>query len=368
MTPFKACIGSIPVNIYRRIVQFVEEGRSFAAALVLMADGSTPCEAGKRAVLDETGRIWGTIGGGQVEAEAQRRAEEVCREGRPAVLDINLEGTSAESDSPICGGAMRVLLDPTVAKNRSAYQRAAAALEERHRGVLVTRIRPGSPPEVEVEWLGGDEVPPDGEFPDSEQVRSCLEDESARLFTEGTAGEGAPRMALVEPVAPDPLLLIAGGGHIGQALARQAVLIGFDVEVIDDRPEFTDPSLFPEFVRTRSAPVGEALRARDLDDGTFVVIVTRGHRHDAEALAACVGRPAAYVGMIGSRRKVGMIREKLLDSGRVSEEDLDRVYAPIGLDIGAETVPEIATSIAAELISIRRRGHDAPPPDHMVQR
>ena len=89
---------------------------------------------------------------------------------------------------------------------------------------------------------------------------------------------------------------------------------------------------------------------------TYVVIVTRGHQHDAEALAACLRRPAAYVGMIGSRRKVALMRQDFVRSGRATAEELGRVYAPIGLDVGAVTVPEIATSIVAQLIAVRRKG------------
>ena len=96
-----------------------------------------------------------------------------------------------------------------------------------------------------------------------------------------------------------------------------------------------------------------------MDDNTYVVIVTRGHEKDAEALAACVRRPAAYLGMIGSRRKVALMRKDFLESGRATAEEFDRVYAPIGLDIGAITVPEIAASIVAQLISVRRRKTNA---------
>jgi xanthine dehydrogenase accessory factor len=160
--------------------------------------------------------------------------------------------------------------------------------------------------------------------------------------------------ALLEPVVPRPLLLIAGGGHIGQALARQAVLIGFDVTVLDDRPEFADPARFPESATTRCAPVAESIASFPVARDTYIVIVMRGHRHDAEALEACIHAPAAYIGMIGSTRKAALMRQSFLEPGIATEEELDRVFAPIGLDIGAATVPEIATSIAAQLVAVRR--------------
>ncbi len=159
----------------------------------------------------------------------------------------------------------------------------------------------------------------------------------------------------MEPVVPRPLLLIAGGGHVGQALAVQAAQIGFSVTVIDDRPEFTDRALFPPGVNVLCGPVPQQIAAQPMSADTYVVIVTRGHRHDAEALAACIDQRPAYIGMIGSRRKVALMRKSFIESGLATEEQWDRIHAPVGLAIGAVTVPEIAVSIAAQLIAVRRK-------------
>jgi len=167
---------------------------------------------------------------------------------------------------------------------------------------------------------------------------------------------------LVEPVIPEPLLVIAGGGHIGQALAHQASLVGFDVTVVDDRAEFTDPALYPDGTRAVCDDIPSRIAELSVGSDTFVVVVTRGHKLDAETLEACIHAPAAYVGMIGSRRKVSLLRENFIGTGLASEEEFDRVFTPIGLDIGAVTVPEIAASIVAELIAVRRKGISHQPP------
>jgi xanthine dehydrogenase accessory factor len=130
-------------------------------------------------------------------------------------------------------------------------------------------------------------------------------------------------------------------------------LLGFHVTVIDDRAEFTDPSLFPAGVETTTGDPAEELESCLVDEDTYIVIVTRGHQHDAAALRACLGAPAAYIGMIGSRRKAALVRRDLLASGMPTDE-LARVHCPVGLDIGAETVAEIAVSIAAQLVAVRR--------------
>jgi xanthine dehydrogenase accessory factor len=179
----------------------------------------------------------------------------------------------------------------------------------------------------------------------------------------GQADGAALRLFL--PVLPRPLLIIAGAGHVGQALAAQAALAGFEVAVVDDRPEWIDPANFPAGARLVCAPAAEALAGWPVDRHTFIALVTRGHLPDREALAACVASPAAYIGMIGSKRKVSLVRERLLATGRAGPGDLARVHAPVGLDIGAETAPEIAVSILAQMIAVRRGAVPvlaAPPP------
>jgi len=147
-------------------------------------------------------------------------------------------------------------------------------------------------------------------------------------------------------------LLIVGAGHVGQEVARLADTVDFDVWVVDDRAEYCSPERFPEARRLMVAPIDSALSGLDVDENTFCVIVTRGHNHDEEALYHLVETPAAYVGMIGSRRKIKLIFEDLLGEG-ISRDALQRVRAPLGFEIGSQSVPEIAVSIVAELVAVR---------------
>jgi xanthine dehydrogenase accessory factor len=394
-------------DIHQAVVDFADAGRPFALAVVLAAEGSTPRQAGTKALIDSGGAIRGTIGGGPVEAETQRRAVEAIRAKRPLVFDFVMEGASAQSDRPICGGRMRILIDPTAADQRAVYAQAADACRRRERGVLLTTVRMAEPrfsaeggmpapplrghvsgkgenmpserraghaahdegaspgnlvapvPQVTAEWFPQGAVPADVGFPGGEAIRAATAGEAPKHFVQDLSPEGPRLEVLVEPLIPAPVLVIAGGGHIGQALALQAGLVGFDVVVIDDRSEFTDAALFPPGAVTRCGDIARELAALPAAGDTYIVVVTRGHRHDKEALAACIRKPAAYLGMIGSRRKVALIRKELAECGAAAEEELRRVYAPIGLDIGAETVPEIAASIVAQLIAVRRKGSAA---------
>ncbi len=164
---------------------------------------------------------------------------------------------------------------------------------------------------------------------------------------------GATLELFVEPLRPEPRLLVAGSGYVAQALARLAAPLGWRVALLDDRTEFARAAQFPAGAETAIGEIAELLRERAPDAMSAIVVVTRGHRSDQEALRAALATPAGYIGMIGSPGKVRTIFRALLRES-VSAEQLGRVHAPIGLDLGAQTPDEIALSIAAELLCWRR--------------
>lgn len=343
-------------DIHQSAVELVHLGHDCVLVTVLEANGSTPCKAGSKAIMDARGVIHGTVGGGQVEAEAQRRVVEAIETGCPSVLDCDLHSGTVDDGRPICGGRMRVLLDPTHSRNRAAYHSASATRQSRRRGVLLTTIRSGQTLEVAVEFLEEETIATREGFPKADTIASVLEREEPKLVVDELS-PGEDRLeTLVEPIVPAPVLLIVGGGHVGQAVATQASLVGFDLVIIDDRPEFTRPELYPAGATVHCDEIRKAVADYPIDENTYIVIVTRGHDHDAEALAACIRRPAAYVGVIGSQRKVGLMRKAFVESGQASSGEFERVFAPIGLEIGSVTVPEIATSIVAQLVAVRRTG------------
>jgi xanthine dehydrogenase accessory factor len=149
-------------------------------------------------------------------------------------------------------------------------------------------------------------------------------------------------------------LVVVGGGHVGQALGNLAADLDFDVWVVDDRAEYANALRFPKAQRHIVGRIGDVLPQLEVTGDTYCVIVTRGHQHDQEALYHLADRGARYVGLIGSRRKIRMIFDGLVAEG-VSLAALERVFAPLGIDIGSQTVMEIAVSIAAELVAHRNR-------------
>jgi xanthine dehydrogenase accessory factor len=181
-------------------------------------------------------------------------------------------------------------------------------------------------------------------------------------FLEITGARGAASV-FVEPVHPVARLLVLGGGHIAQPLVAIASLLEYEITVVDDRPSFASRQRFPGAQSVVCDDFSLALSRQRFDAGTSVVIVTRGHQHDLECLKQVLPEEPGYVGMIGSRRRIKLVREHLMANG-FSEEQVNRVFMPIGLEIGAETPAEIAISITAQLIEARcGRGHYPLPPN-----
>jgi xanthine dehydrogenase accessory factor len=181
-----------------------------------------------------------------------------------------------------------------------------------------------------------------------------------RSLTAKEAGEegmicGGDLEVFIEPILTPSTLYIFGGGHIALALTKMGKLCGFKIAVIDDRAEFASTERFPEAEFVLAEDFTKSFARLKIDKSSYIVIVTHGHRHDEVVLEWAVGTPAKYIGMIGSKTKNETIFSHLRGRG-ISQKNLDRVHAPIGLEIGAQTPEEIAASILAEVIKVRRSG------------
>ncbi|MBI2935009.1 MAG: XdhC family protein [Chloroflexi bacterium] len=159
----------------------------------------------------------------------------------------------------------------------------------------------------------------------------------------------------LEPIIAHPVVYIFGGGHISVPISKIAGIAGFDVVVIDDRPGYANRERFPEAQNVIAREFSQAFPELPVNKASYIVIVTRGHAHDEEVLEWAVKTPAKYIGMIGSKKKVRTVYSHIIERGG-SEEALNRVHAPIGLGIHAQTPEEIAVSIVAEMIRERRGG------------
>jgi xanthine dehydrogenase accessory factor len=186
----------------------------------------------------------------------------------------------------------------------------------------------------------------------TEQAMALMADERQEIITQNLKDA----RLLFEIARPSLELILCGGGHVGQAVAQAGVFLGFRVTVIDYRADFASRERFPDQkIKLIASDFVAALQSLQITPASHVVLVTRGHKHDEICLREVINRPARYIGMIGSRRRTTTIRAHLKREG-IADELLRRIYAPIGLDIGAQTPEEIALAIMAEIIMIRRGG------------
>ena len=351
-------------NIYSRLLQGIEAGQRLAFATLISTKGSTPQIAGASALFSEDGLLEGTLGGGVLEADAQTRALRALRSGDSMMYHYELMSDISELDRAICGGSAVVLIDVLPGQHAESLREMRKALEQRRPGALLTRIagRGGEMVVLERHWVAdtgsglAGAVEPYLAHLDAIAWAVAERKPVALELEESMLREGEPdALPYVEPAFSLPRLIITGAGHVGRALAHYGKLLDFEITVIDDRPEFANSENIPDADHIIVDDIGEAVGRLDIGRDTFIVIVNRGHRGDAEALRACITSEAAYIGMIGSRRKIEQVREKFLRERWSTAEQFARVHAPIGLDIDAKTVEEIGISIAAELVAERRR-------------
>jgi CTP:molybdopterin cytidylyltransferase MocA len=159
----------------------------------------------------------------------------------------------------------------------------------------------------------------------------------------------------IEPIFPIPELIIAGAGHVGQSVSHLSSLLGFEVTVIDDRPEYCNIDKCPDADHLIVENIAKAIHEIPKTPDTYVVIVTRGHQYDSDVLRQCIVSDAAYIGMIGSKRKIRLMRGKFIEEGWSTPSQFDHIHAPIGIEIGSKTVQEIAVSICAQLVLVRNQ-------------
>jgi len=363
-------------EIYQKVPALIDAGQISAYCTVVDTKGSTPQVPGVKMLVLQDSSIIGTIGGGVVEAEVRKQVLELMQSGIPRMLEFQLDNAYGWDDGSICGGIMKIFVDILKSsKTAQLFTRLQELLDAKVPVVLATVVNDDRAcPELAegmdrnalgMKLLIFDKDNPLAPFSKGDEKLGGLGDEQLErevmLQASEILAENEPQLVeflnnevaiFIEPIQPLHTLVLAGAGHVGQAVAEMGKFLNFEVVVVDDRPDFASRERFPNADKIIVQDIAQALREFPIDQSTYVVIVTRGHQHDEEALYSVIDSNARYIGMIGSRRKVKLIFEDLIERG-VSEGQLQQVYSPIGLDINSETVPEIAVSIAAQLVQVR---------------
>jgi xanthine dehydrogenase accessory factor len=318
------------LEFYRYFAQRLAQA-PVVLATVIQIKGSVPREVGAKMIIQADGQIYGTIGGGAGEAKVIQQALEVLQTGEKRVVEIDLTGAPHRETQGICGGTMRVWLERWSGEDAIALlQQIIQSLEMGRSLRLITPFSAAASP----------------------CLAPTLAESKCSVVTAQAFSD-----TWIEMIQPPPSLLIVGAGHVGMQLAKVAHLIGFQVAIQDDRAEWANPEHYPQASLIITDALTVALEKLATHAQLYVALVTRGFQYDLAALSQLLDRPTPcdYIGMIGSEKRVRQVYQALLKTG-ISLEKLQSIYAPIGLDIGALTPVEIAVSISAELILVRRGG------------
>ena len=326
------------------IVRLLEAGGDAVLISVYAREGSAPRGVGASMLLPRGGAQMGTIGGGSVEFEAAAFAGEMLESGEASAMrEYRLYQNEAADLGMVCGGTVRVLfehLTPTPQRLK-LYRGLAAARDASRRAALVRVIADGrivSEGYYDGETLHG--------------VQCELENGAG-----GNAYVSADGSVLVEPVTAGRRVWVYGGGHVSQKLVPLLRFVSFSCVVCEDRAAFAEPSIFPDAEAVRLGDFSDIRTFEPVQADDFAVVMTRGHQADYAILRQLLKTDAVYIGCIGSRAKIAITRQRLLDDG-FSETDFARIHTPIGLPIRAETPEEIAVSVAAELILCRAQQNE----------
>ena len=304
------------------LVEELNAGRSAVLCVVVETIGSAPQVPGAMMLCTQAGHTVGTVGGGGcLEAEVRKQARGLLLGGGAVKCRLRLDHDLSVKDGMICGGAMTAITVSIPTERAAECQEIRRRVECGEEALLVLEVPEKTLPE------GAKSSPPS----------------STELYA--------------IHLEPNPEVIVAGAGHVGVEVAWLAHRSGFAVTVLDNRADFLVPSRFPVGVRTIADEIPETLEKLKPGPSAYVIIATRGHKDDLEAIASVVLRPLRYLGMLGSKRKILTLFKELRRHG-ASEEDLARICTPIGLDIGALTPPEIALSIVSQMVSVRRQGRN----------
>jgi xanthine dehydrogenase accessory factor len=359
-------------DIYAEIVKALGRKENLALATLITRVGSAPRGVGAKYLIKEDGTSMGSIGGGCVEAEVWQGAKEVMRKGKGGVLHFSLTAEQLAEGGLICGGNIDIFLEPLKEEFLNIYQEVVKIRQKGGSAILATLI-------------SVDDAFPKGENSKAliktsgEKVGSLLDREELeqRILKEGEAllREKKPKVIvlsseegdihrgelvelwnkmeiLLEPIFSEPAVYIFGAGHISQQLAPLIKRVQFKGVVIDDREMFANRERFPEADEVIVSEFEKCFDQLHIDQSSYIVIVTRGHLYDGCVLEQAIKTNARYIGMIGSKKKIWTLYQNLMEKG-IPKEALNRVHAPIGIDINSETPEEIAVSIVAELIKVR---------------
>jgi xanthine dehydrogenase accessory factor len=335
--------------------ELIEKGTAVVLSTIINLEGSSPRHNGTKMLVAADGKNYGTIGGSLLEANVIKESRLVLDNRRSKFIEFSLTGKDANAVGMICGGRATVLLD-YLASTPSNLEDLKCWHEAMQRGKDIFWLTHLKEAAGNLNILGHYVLSKEGvlsgtnssALPDARKLNIELHNMNSTTLVDIEDGR-----IVVDSIRKLKTLYCCGAGHVALPTAHLADLVGFRVVVLDDRAEYASIERFPEAHSVRIVrDFNRVFEGQEIDRDSFIVILTRGHQYDREVLEQSLKTRAGYIGMISSRKKRDAIYTALLAKG-FTQEQLDKVHSPIGIDIGGETPEEIAVSIVAELIKER---------------
>jgi len=347
--------------IYSELLNFLHKKESCVLATITSTQGSTPQKSGSSAIIGDKKILAGTLGGGITEMTIEKLATEKIKSKKSGYYYFDLNNKISDADAAICGGNMSVFIDSEPEKSFSVFETLINSVSNRIPGVLITVCSTNASDLSNINrfWLTekNRNIISDGitsEVLDTATEMLTGDDKTNYRELKFTQGNNEIH-AFFEHIVPLPQLFIAGAGHVGKALSHLGTLLEFEVIIWDNRSDYANSDSLPEAHSHLTGTVDDSLSEFLPKKDSFIVIATHGHKYDAEVLKKVINSEAAYIGMIGSQKKIDQIRKLSIENGWATNEQWKKIYAPIGLKIGSKTIQEIAISIAAQLIQVRNQ-------------
>lgn len=331
------------------LAQWQTRGNKNKAVLCSVVEwkGSVPRKDYPMMLVLEDGTLLGTIGGGSMELKVSRAAMEMISSSEATLLDFDMTGKDVDADIGLCGGTLRVLVEPFSSGLELFYHDMLHQAAKNSKQMVQITIQSGEPVHINRNIVSSPQDISASEQNLEKRLRDNFEAQLSKSFVYGNS-----LYLMWQPFSP-PTLHIFGAGHVGQAVAELAHFNQLQVKVYDDRMELMTPERFPYAERLQTEfPINrEAFSG--IPDSDFILVASREHKHDRQLLIHSLNIPAHYIGLVSSARKWKILSDSLLSYG-ISREALAKVHAPVGIDIDAQTVPEIAISILSEIIAVYR--------------
>ena len=340
---------NMEIRTLEKIINF-DIARKAALCTQVEWRGSVPRKDYPMMLVDTHGEIIGTIGGGALEHSAIEMAQDIIKSGKPILKTFDMTNEDVTKSDSVCGGNTTILIEPYSREIQNLLN-SIVIDKISNNNVLITKISLSN--DIIIERT---KIKKDYQlfFPSKivSTIKNVIEQKNSKSINYND------EIFLIQNIGNRPVLYIFGAGHVGKAIADLAHFIELDTQIYDERQDLANNTRFPFALQINNDVVTELVKSCNISSNDYVLVATRGHQNDFKLMQWLLNIKIDYLGLMSSKKKWQLLSEALIKDG-VTQKQLDKVHSPVGLDIGSETVPEIAVSIIAEIVNHYRNNRES---------